>query len=244
MSYRIQIDVYGDRDKDRENTEKQEQKSDRWIKRIVFAFLALMFIFYSKELFTRVTMDGNKVKIKNQEDATEYILREGTISVKGQKNQAAEAVIIVDYDNMPDDSYTLRFSNPKDWEHSSVTIINKEGVEVFQEQFNGFHVSMAKPSDQSGLLSASNRYNTLIALALREATRMKVNGLSYAVVCLLYLAELLSFKLWEWVFYRYKITWAVDRGTLPSHAYKVTLLIGRFIVFLLILYISAMSYVL
>ena len=243
MSYRIQIDVYGDRDKNRENTEKEERKNDRWMKRIVFAFLALMFIFYTKELFTTVMMDGSKVKIKHQGDSTEYILRTSTIRVKGQKDQAAEALVTLNYDNMPSDSYTLSFSNPKDWEHSTVTIINKKGVEVSKEQYNGFHASMAKSSDQSGILSATNKYKSLAALAFREATKAKVNRLIYGVVCLLYLAEFISFKLWEWVFYRYKITWAVARGNLPSHAYKQTLLIGRFIVFLLILYISALSYV-
>lgn len=137
------------------------------------------------------------MKVKTQGESTEYILRTGTIRVKGQKDQAAEAYVTLNYDNKPEDSYTLSFSNPKDWEHCTVSIRNKQGVEVSKKQFSGFHASMAKPSDQSDLLSPSNKYKTLAALAFREATRMKVNWLIYAVVCLLYLAEFLSFKLWE-----------------------------------------------
>lgn len=243
MSYRIQIDVYGDRDKNREQTEKEEQKNDKWLKRIMVTFLVLMFIIYTKELFTRVMMDGTKVAVKNQGDTTDYILRTGTIRVNGQKDEVAEAIITLKYNNMPDESYILSFSNTEDWEHSKVTITNIEGIEVHKKQYNGFREFMAKPTDKSGTLSASNKYITFAALAFREGTRPKVNPLTYALVCVLYIAEFLSFKLWNRVFYRYKINWAIDRGTLPSHAYKQALLIARFVIFSLILYASAMSYV-
>ncbi len=241
MSYRIQIDVYGDRDKDKEHTEKEERKSDKWVKRIVVAFLTLMFVFYTKELFTQVMMDGTKVEVKKHGDTTEYILKAGTIRVKGSKDEVAEATITMLYDYLPAESYTLSFSNMENWEHSLVTITNHEGIEVYKHQYNGFQRSMAKPSNNSD--AASYKYNPIAALAFREITKPKVNPFVYALVCLLYIAELLSFKLWKWVFLRHKITWAIDRGTLPSHAYKQTLLISRFTIFMLILYLSAQSYV-
>jgi hypothetical protein len=242
MSYRVQIDVYEDRDKNKEQTEKEEKKSIKWVKRLIFTFLALMFIFYSKDLFNRVMIDGSKVKIENREDTTEYILETAVIRVTGQKDRDPEAIITLMYDQMPSESYTLRFSNPTDWEHSRVTVINKEGIAVFEETFQGFHVSMIKPDNQISILSASNRYRILAAMAFREVSKWKVNRLIYGVVCLLYIIVILSYKLWDWVFYRYQISWAIDRGHLPSFAYKLTMVIGRFIVLMLIFLLSVLSY--
>ncbi len=242
VSYRIQIDVYGDRDMNKELTEKVERKGDKWIRRIIFAFLAVMFLLYTKDLFIRVTVDGDKVNIKNQGDTTEYTLETGTIRVKGQKDQDTEAIITLIFDQMPEESFLLSFSSPRDWEHSTVTITDKKGSVMATQEFDGFKVSMAKPSNQSGMLSASNRYKVLAAFAFREVSRWKVNRLVYALVTLLYIAELISYKLWDWVFYRYQIRWAVDRGTLPSFAYKLTLNLSRFALFLLILIFSILSY--
>ena len=243
MSYRIQIDVYGDKDKNRQQTELDERKNDRWIKRIMVAFLALMFLYYSRELFAQTMMDGSKVKIKNQGDTTEYVLESRTIRVTGMKDQAAEAVITLPDQYFPMDKYILRFSNPEDWEHSEVTMTDNYGAEVYRKQYEGYHPSMAKPTDGNGIFFYKNKYETLVALAFREGTKAKVNLWYYALVCLLYVFEFISFKLWEWIFFRYKIAWAVDRGTIPSHEYKVALRITRFVAFLLILYYSAMSYI-
>lgn len=244
MSYRIQIDVYGDRDKNREQTEREEKKSDQWVKWIVLAFLTVMFVFYTKEMFTRVLLDREtRVRTELQDNMTIYSLEEGEITVTGQKDRDESArVIHTSSGGMVISDYILTFSDPAEWEHSLVTITDPQGKEVYSEQYNGFKKSMVSTSEMDGNLPVSKYYGNVAALAFGKGTRFRGNLLLYALVCLLYLAEIISGRLWKWIFFKHRIKWAVDRDTIPSSAYRLALLLSRCAVFILILFLSVRSY--
>ncbi len=234
MSYGMQIDMYGNRDGDLEQAEKQDRRRNKKGKGILLLFLILLFVFYSKDMFTRTLMDRTTiVRIEEKEDVTEYLLIGGMITVQGEKNAAEEAKLTISAGDMPSEEYTIRFSDNTDWEHSMVTVTDGEGEAVYLEQLDGADKIRAAVSNQEASLAKPNRYGTLITLALREGTRFRGNILLYAAVWLLIIAEGLSHKLWRW---------AVDRNMLPSQACQRALLIGRFLVFLLILVLSILSY--
>lgn len=244
MSYRIQIDVYGDRDKNREQTEREERRSDQWVKWIVIAFLTVLFVFYTREMFTRVLLDREtKVKTEHGDSSTTYSLEDGEITVTGQKNRDESArVVHSSSGGLIISDYTLTFSSPSDWEHSLVTVTDPQGKEIFSEQYNGFRKSMVSASEMDGSVPVSKYNENVVALAFGKGTRFRGNLYLYALVCLLYVAEILSFQLWKWVFFKHRIKWAVDRDSIPSTAYRNMILISRSVGFLLILYLSAMSY--
>lgn len=244
MSYRVQIDVYGDRDKNREQTEREEKKSDQWVKWIVLAFLTVLFVFYTKEMFTRVLLDREtKVKTELRDNTTIYSLEEGEITMSGQKDRDESArVIHTSKDGQVLSDYTLIFSNPSDWEHSLVTITDPQGKEVYSQQYNGFKKSMVSASEMDGSVPVSKYYGNVAAIAFGKGTRFRGNILLYSLVCLLYLTEIISVRLWKWIFFKYRIKWAVDRDTIPSSAYRLALLISRSAIFILILFLSVRSY--
>ncbi len=244
MSYRVQIDIYGDREKNKEQSEKEERKNDKWFWIISIAFLMLIFALYSREMFTRVLLDRKtKVGIEQQGEATIYQLETQKITVTGQKDQEESALItFTGMDDKPITEYRLSFSIPSDWEHSVVTVKNGEGVEVYKKQYNGFDKEKVIIPDNDTSLSASYTYETLIALAFGKGTRIRGDILLYAIVWLMLIAELLSFKLWKWVFLKYRIKWAVYRDKLPSSSYKLAIGLSRFALFILIIIVSVISY--
>ncbi|HKL99115.1 MAG TPA: hypothetical protein VJZ06_04340 [Mobilitalea sp.] len=247
MSYRVQIDVYGDKDKNKEQTENEEKKNDKWFKRIVLLFLAICFLIYTKEMFTKILIDGHRgVKISNSGDSMLYSFDMGTadpdtLLVEGEKNQDKNAKLTYTYSSGKIFHYIASFSNATDWKNSLISIQDQDGRVLYAKQ-NGKEAD----SDASEVYGDSKdialSYDTLISLTLREGIQWRGNMVLYTIVCLLMIGELLSYKLWEWVFLKHQIKWAVDRGTIQSQLYKQLLRIGRFVVFILILYLSIISY--
>ena len=247
MSYRVQIDVYGDKDKNKEQTENEEKKNDKWFKRIVLFIFAICFLIYTKEMFTKIMIDGHQgVKIINSGDSTSYSFDIGraapdTLLVEGKKNLDIEAKLTYTYSSGKTFHYIASFSNATDWKNSLINIHDQEGKVLYTKQSGKGADSDASDEYRHGSDIALS-YDTLISLTLREGIQWRGNMILYTIVWLLIIGELLSYKLWEWVFLKRQIKWAVDRGTIQSQLYKQVMLIGRFVVFLLIIYLSIISY--
>lgn len=241
MSYRIQIDVYGDRIKDKEKDEKEEKRNDRILKGVILAFLLLIIVFYIRDMCTRIVVDGDRYyKVKGIGYTTKYTLKndladDNVLLVNGKKDRDETAVLTYPQRNV---KFTIHFSNKTDWDNSEVTISNGEGEIIFTKQYqNGTDLK----NRYTGSLFAYDN-EKMVSAALREGIVFRGNIVLSILAMLLIIAEFLSFFLWKWVFARKNIKWAIDRGNAPSHLYMKIMRISRAVAFLLICYLMISSY--
>lgn len=241
MSYRIQIDVYGDRIKDKDKDEQEEKKNDRMLKTVLLAFILLILVFYLKDMFARIVVDGDRYyKVQERGDATFYTLKndladDNILEVRGKKDRDETAVLIYDKGKS---EYTIHFSDKTDWDNSEVTIFNSDGDNIFTKKYTD-------GTDVDTIITGSlfsMDHEKMVSAALREDIVFRGNVILSTLAVTLIIAEFLSFYLWKWVFQKKNIKWAIGRANAPSHLYNQINQISRLVMFLLICYLMIKSY--